>query len=70
MLWLSMGQTSEALDPIVGNRRPWANMQKLWRFCQRYGDYQATPPSHRRNFVIALADQAGLEAKTCSDLNL
>lgn len=68
MLWLSMCQTSEALDPIAGNRRPWANVQKFWRFCQRYGDYQSLPPSQRRKFVIAL-EQAGLEAKTCSDLS-
>lgn len=67
MLWLSMCQTSDALDPVAANSRPWANLQTFWRFCQRYGEYQATPPSQRRKFVIAM-EQARRGAKTCSDL--
>jgi hypothetical protein len=55
MFWLSICQTSEALDPVAGNSRPWANMQRFWRFCQRYGEYQSLPPSQRRKFAIAMA---------------
>ncbi|MGB3308385.1 MAG: hypothetical protein WBG32_17365 [Nodosilinea sp.] len=54
MLWLSMCQTSEALNPLVGNRKPWANLENFWRFCQLYGDYQATPPGLRRQFIIKI----------------
>lgn len=52
MLWLSMCQTSEALDPIAANSRPWATVEKFWRFCKLYGNYQATPPHLRRQFII------------------
>ncbi|MGG6241522.1 hypothetical protein ACQ4N7_23090 [Nodosilinea sp. AN01ver1] len=54
MLWLSMVQTSEALDPIAPDSRPWATVEKFWRFCKLYGDYQATPPRLRRQFIISL----------------
>lgn len=56
MLWLSICQTSTALDPIAAPSRPWAKVQKFWRFCQQYGEYQATPPSQRRRFVMALEE--------------
>ena len=54
MLWLSMVQTSTALNPIAPDSRPWARVEKFWRFCNRYGDYQATPPHLRRQFMINL----------------
>jgi hypothetical protein len=65
MLWLSICQTSNALDPIAANRRPWAKVEKFWRFCQLYGEYQATPPSLRRQFIIK-TEQDRDKAKSCS----
>ncbi|MGF1517101.1 MAG: hypothetical protein ACFCVB_04750 [Nodosilinea sp.] len=67
MLWLSICNTSEALDPVAGNSCPWANVEKFWRFCQLYGDYQATPPSHRRQFIMD-REQARRLVKTCSHM--
>lgn len=64
MLWLSICQTSDALDKVSASRRPWAKVQRFWRFCQRYGEYQALPPSQRRQFIIAM-EQARCEARTC-----
>ncbi|PSN13866.1 hypothetical protein C7293_14065 [filamentous cyanobacterium CCT1] len=49
-----MVQTSEALAPIAPDSRPWATVEKFWQFCKRYGDYQATPPRLRRQFIINL----------------
>ncbi|WP_156119681.1 hypothetical protein [Leptolyngbya sp. KIOST-1] len=54
MFWLSICQRSEALDPIAPDSRPWANVEKFWRFCKLYGDYQATPPRLRRRFILNL----------------
>ncbi|MBE9157656.1 hypothetical protein IQ265_12585 [Nodosilinea sp. LEGE 06152] len=73
MLWLSIGQTSEALDPIAVNSRPWATLEKFWRFCKLYGDYQATPPRLRRQFIINLEqarknDQVCGEVEPCAEL--
>jgi hypothetical protein len=67
MLWLSICNTSEALNPVAGPSRPWANVEKIWRFCQLYGDYQATPPSRRRQFILD-REQARRQAETCSHL--
>lgn len=52
MLWLSIYQNSEVLSPLTGDSRPWAKVGLFWRFCRLYGDYQATPPHLRRQFVI------------------
>ncbi|MBE9137808.1 hypothetical protein IQ254_11495 [Nodosilinea sp. LEGE 07088] len=68
MLWLSMCQTSNALDPIAANSRPWAKVEKFWRFCQLYGDYQATSPSLRRQLAINI-EQDRDKAKSCSMLS-
>ncbi|MBD1915423.1 MULTISPECIES: hypothetical protein [Cyanophyceae] len=65
MFWLSIAQRSEAFDPITTNRRPWAKVKKFWQFCRFYGDYQATPPSLRRQFIIDRA-QSRHPAKSCS----
>lgn len=64
MFWLSIAQTSQALDPIAPNRRPWAKVKKFWQFCRFYGDYQATPPSLRRQLIID-REQARRQAKAC-----
>lgn len=65
MFWLSISQTSTALDPVVAHSPPWAKMEKFWRFCRLYGEYQATPPSLRRQFILDM-EQACREAKSCS----
>jgi hypothetical protein len=65
MLWLSICHTSDALDPVTTNSRPWANVKKFWRFCKLYGDYQATPPSLRRQLLINI-EQDRAQAKSCS----
>lgn len=65
MLWLSMCQTSEALNPIVANYHPWAKLKTLWQFCELYGDYQATPPHLRRRFIQKI-EQERDKAAACS----
>lgn len=67
MLWLSICQTSEALDAVAANSRPWAKGQRFWRFCQSYGEYQSLPPGQRRRFILAM-EQASRGANACSDL--
>ncbi len=67
MFWLSICQTSNALDPITSNRRPWATVEKFWQFCQFYGDYQATPPSRRRQFIF-YTEQARIRQRACGEL--
>lgn len=65
MFWLSISQTSTALDPVVAHRQPWAKVERFWRFCKLYGEYQATPPSLRRQFLLNM-EQARREAKSSS----
>ncbi|WOD40441.1 hypothetical protein [Nodosilinea sp. E11] len=65
MLWLSIAQTSGALDPLIAPHRPWSRVMALWQFCRLYGDYQATPPSLRRQFLID-REQAGSSGKAGS----
>lgn len=68
MLWLSMFHVSDALEPIAADTRPWATLQKLWRFCNLYGEYHSKPPSLRRKFIVELEDlqaTATLEAAPC-----
>lgn len=67
MLWLCIFNTSKALDPVTGPSSPWANVEKFWQFCQLYGDYQATPPGRRRQFVID-REQARRRAEACSPM--
>ncbi|WP_169612658.1 hypothetical protein [Nodosilinea sp. P-1105] len=52
MFWLSMVQTSAALQPIAAHSRPWSHLKQFWRFCCFYGEYQAQPPSRRRRFML------------------
>ncbi|WP_155523600.1 hypothetical protein [Nodosilinea nodulosa] len=54
MLWLSMVHVSDELEPIAADSRPWATLQKFWRFCNLYGEYQSRPPSLRRQFIVEL----------------
>lgn len=54
MFWLSTANVSPELAPVAAHTRPWAILVKMWRFCNFYGEYQATPPSSRRQFVIEL----------------
>lgn len=57
MFWLSISHVSPALDPIAARSRPWFIARRFWQFSQSYGDYQATPPSQRRNFIFRLDQQ-------------
>ncbi|MEA5448468.1 hypothetical protein VB780_07815 [Leptolyngbya sp. CCNP1308] len=66
MVWLSITQNVDALDPVAAHSRPWAKVEKFWRFCNRYGDYQATPPRLRRQFIIEM-ERARSQAKSCAD---
>lgn len=52
MLWLSITNTSNPLSAIAPNTQPWAVVQKIWQFCNIYGNYKAQPPSQRRQFII------------------
>ena len=63
MFWLSTANVSPELAPLAAHTRPWAVLVKMWRFCNFYGEYQATPPSLRRQFIIEL-EQHQQEAKT------
>ncbi|MFQ4138848.1 hypothetical protein PGN35_021290 [Nodosilinea sp. PGN35] len=64
MVWLSITQNAAALDCVAAHSRPWAQVEKFWRFCDRYGNYQATPPRLRRQFVIEM-ERARRQAKSC-----
>ena len=63
MFWLSTANVSPELAPLAAHTRPWAVLVKMWRFCNFYGEYRATPPSLRRQFIIEL-EQHQQEAKT------
>ena len=57
MFWLSISNVSPALDPIAADSRPGSILRKFWQFCRFYGEYQATPPSQRRNFILRMEQQ-------------
>lgn len=57
MLWLSTTNVSPELEGIAAYTRPWAILKRFWQFSQQYGEYQATPPSHRRQFILDMEQQ-------------
>ncbi|MEM6435623.1 MAG: hypothetical protein AAF773_17490 [Cyanobacteria bacterium P01_D01_bin.115] len=68
MFWLSTANVSPELAPLAAHTRPWAVLVKMWRFCNFYGEYRATPPSLRRQFVIELEhrqQEVGSTAPVC-----
>jgi hypothetical protein len=58
MFWLSISNVAPALDPIAANTRPGSILRRFWQFCQSYGEYQATPPKQRRNFILRMEQNA------------
>jgi hypothetical protein len=63
MFWLSISNVSPALEPIAAHSRPWSTVKKFWQFCNSYGEYQATPPGQRRQFILNM--EQALKQKPC-----
>jgi len=57
MFWLSISNVSPALEPIAADSRLGFIVRRFWQFCRSYGEYQATPPSQRRNFILDMEEQ-------------
>ena len=52
MFWLSITNLTPELKGLTPEARPWAIAQKIWRFCNTYGEYHSLPPSDRRCFIV------------------
>ena len=66
MFWLSISTQSPELDAIAPQTRLWAIIKKIGQFSNTYGEYQALPPSQRRNFILEQEHQRN-QAEGCSE---